>query len=437
MPMKLYTYPENPRALKALVAAQYNGVNIEIVSNFQFGVTNRTAEFLSYNPFGKVPTLVTEDGQGIFESNAIARYVARIRNDTGLFGQTFAESGKVDSWIDYEPALIASLGAWVYPLLGYVPYSAEAINKAKEEVRTQLAVLDKYLATRTYMVGQRITLADIILASSLTIGYKLVFDEAYRKDFVNLNRWFHTIINQPQFKAVLPSLDLCKTPLSEKDAKANFAKMNPEANKKEEKKPAAKKEEKKEAPKKEEKKAEKKEEKKVEKDDEGDEENFDEPKAKSKLDLLPPSKMVMDAWKRVYSNEDTRKSAIPKFWEMYDPEGYSLYFCSYKYNSELSGPVFLASNQVGGWFQRLDNLRKYGFGNVLITGAVGALEISGVWLFRGTEVPEEMSVGDDYVLYDWRKLDQTKADDKELIEDYWAWDGKLGGRKFLDGKTFK
>jgi elongation factor 1-gamma len=37
----------------------------------------------------------------IFESNAIARYVARIRSDTGLVGASFFESGLVDSWIDF------------------------------------------------------------------------------------------------------------------------------------------------------------------------------------------------------------------------------------------------------------------------------------------------------------------------------------------------
>jgi glutathione S-transferase len=73
MALKLYTFPGNPRANKALIAAKYNGIDITIPAGFVMGETNRTPEFLALNPLGKVPTLETPEG-GIFESNAIARY---------------------------------------------------------------------------------------------------------------------------------------------------------------------------------------------------------------------------------------------------------------------------------------------------------------------------------------------------------------------------
>ena len=53
----LYTYPENFRAYKALVAAQYSGAKIKVVSSppdFKFGETNKSAEFLKKFPTGKV-----------------------------------------------------------------------------------------------------------------------------------------------------------------------------------------------------------------------------------------------------------------------------------------------------------------------------------------------------------------------------------------------
>ena len=52
--LKLYTYPNNKNAYKALIAAQYAGVKIEVPSDFQMGVTNKTPEFLKLNPHGKV-----------------------------------------------------------------------------------------------------------------------------------------------------------------------------------------------------------------------------------------------------------------------------------------------------------------------------------------------------------------------------------------------
>jgi elongation factor 1-gamma len=39
---------------KALIAAEYVGVKIELTPSFEMGVTNKTPEFLKFNPLGKV-----------------------------------------------------------------------------------------------------------------------------------------------------------------------------------------------------------------------------------------------------------------------------------------------------------------------------------------------------------------------------------------------
>ena len=51
--MKLYTYPNNTNAYKALIAAEYVGAKIE-VSTVQMGKDNKSPEFLKLNPNGKV-----------------------------------------------------------------------------------------------------------------------------------------------------------------------------------------------------------------------------------------------------------------------------------------------------------------------------------------------------------------------------------------------
>uniref|UniRef100_A0A4W5LYL4 GST N-terminal domain-containing protein n=1 Tax=Hucho hucho TaxID=62062 RepID=A0A4W5LYL4_9TELE len=53
----LYTYPENWRAFKAQIAAQYSGAHLKVASSapaFTFGQTNRTPAFLNNFPLGKV-----------------------------------------------------------------------------------------------------------------------------------------------------------------------------------------------------------------------------------------------------------------------------------------------------------------------------------------------------------------------------------------------
>lgn len=65
-----------------------------------------------------------ETPQGtLFESNAIARYVARIRRDTELLGKTFFESGQVDAWLDFAAhELELPTTMWIYPILGQMDF---------------------------------------------------------------------------------------------------------------------------------------------------------------------------------------------------------------------------------------------------------------------------------------------------------------------------
>ena len=70
---KIYTYPNNPRVQQTLVAAKYNGLDVEVVP-ITFGVDNKSPEFLGKFPLGKVPAFEGSDGFCLFESSAIAKY---------------------------------------------------------------------------------------------------------------------------------------------------------------------------------------------------------------------------------------------------------------------------------------------------------------------------------------------------------------------------
>jgi elongation factor 1-gamma len=87
--------------------------------------------------------------------------------------------------------------------------------------------------------------------------------------------------------------------------------------------------------------------KEKEPEDEEEEEEAEKPAPKPKhpLEALPKPSMVMDDWKRQYSNSDTRTVALPWFWEHYKPEEYSLWRIDYKYNSELT-LTFMSGNLI-------------------------------------------------------------------------------------------
>merc|ERR1711902_399294 len=300
-------------------------------------------------------------------------------------------------------------------------------ERAKEDVKTALKTLNEHLLTRTFLVGERLSLADIAVACTMLSLYKQVLDPAFRKPFVNVTRWFTTVVNQPNVKAVLGQVNLCAK-MAEFDAK-KFAEFSGKGD--------GKKEKKEKAPKQEQKKPEKKkEEKKKEAEPEAD--LPAEPKKADPFEKMPKGSFDLEEWKRFYSNNDEPES-VAWFWEHFDHENYSIWRGDYKYNDELT-MVFMSCNLIGGMFQRLDKLNKNAFASVCLFGENNNSTISGIWVWRGHDLAFELSPDwqIDYTSYDWKKLDTNSDETKKLVEQYFKWEGTdKEGRKFNQGKIFK
>ncbi|XP_061717954.1 elongation factor 1-gamma [Cydia pomonella] len=421
----LYTYPENFRAYKALIAAQYSGADVKVTPNFVFGETNKSDEFLKKFPAGKVPAFESADGKVLLtESNAIAYYVS----NAALRGGDAATQARVLQWACWaDSELLPAAAAWVFPYLGIMQFNKQNVERAKTDLLAALAVLDKHLLTRTFLVGERVSLADIVVFTTLIHAFQHVLDPATRASLVNVQRWFQTVAHQPQVSAVVGAIALCAAP-PVYDAK-KYQELSQQNKKDSGKKD--KKAEKKEQPKKE------KKEKEPAPADDGD---FEEKPKESKdpFDSMPKGTFNMDDFKRCYSNEDEAVS-IPYFWQKFDPEHYSIWYAEYKYPEELA-KVFMSCNLITGMYQRLDKMRKQAFASVCLFGEDNNSSISGVWVWRGQQLAFPLSPDwqIDYESYDWKKLDPADPETKKLVQDYFSWSGTdKQGRKFNQGKIFK
>lgn len=430
MSYTLYTDAGNFRAFKILIAAEYNNVEIA-VPEFAVGTDNITPAFLKKSPLARVPVLDTPQGS-LFESNAIARYVARLRNDTELFGQTFFDSASVDTWIDFaahDIELPATL--WYYPYLGIAPYNAALTNKAKSDLAKSLAILEAHLADKTYVVGHKVTLADIALVSALVYPFKFVADAAFRAPFPNVVRWFTTLVNQPQFEAVIGKVVLAEKELP---LPAGGVAAAGGDNKKEKKEKAPK------APKAEKPKEEKK--PKVVEEEDFEDEPAPAPKAEHPFKLLDksaPSAFSMDAWKKVYSNTNDYHQAMNTFFEMYDSNGWSLWRGDYQYNDELK-VLFMTSNLIGGFIQRTEEIRKWLFGTCTIRGTeeLGGMKVTHYFLIRGDSIQPLIDCNDDAACYNWTRVETPVSEEtKKTLYDFWCSEGPLDGEACLDSRVYK
>ena len=336
-----------------------------------------------------------------------------------------------------------------------MPYSEAANAKAKVDLANALAALDNHLSSRTYLVGNAVTLADIVIVSTLVYPFKFVCDPAYRSKYVNVMRWFDTCVNQPQFEAVIGKVVLATVehgvnagaalpapaPAAKKDAAGKGDKKEKPAwdGVKKEKAPKAPKEPKPPAP-----PAKPKEEKKPKNDEEEEDEAPKEKKDDHLFKLMDtsnPTPFVMDAWKRCYSNcGGDYPGALKTFWETFDAAGWSIWRGDYQYNDELK-VLFMTSNLIGGFIQRTDEIRKWLFGTMSIRGdeSKPAFKISCYYLIRGQDIQPLIACNDDASCYNWTKIDHTSEADRAAVLKHWSVDidEELEGEKCLDARCYK
>jgi len=210
------------KAQKALVAAKFNGIELK-TAKFDVQKDVHKPDFATKNPTLKVPFLETDMGC-IFTSNAIARYIARCRADTSLYGKSFDDESMIDTWMEFcTHELEVPLMSWVYPVLGLLEDIPSVTSDAKEDVKKACSTLEKQLAKSKFLIGDFITLADIVIICTLREAFTRVFDQDFRKPFPKMCSWFETCCTTPQFQTVLGTVKLCTQQEKPKPVMAKFA----------------------------------------------------------------------------------------------------------------------------------------------------------------------------------------------------------------------
>jgi elongation factor 1-gamma len=208
--------------------------------------------------------------------------------NTALLGKTKQDYASILRWMSYvNTEVLPQISGWFRPLIGRDPYNKKSVDDHCKGALKAIHTLEQHLLVHTFLVGERITLADLFTASLIARGFEYVLDKAWREANPNTTRWYETVTAQPMWRAIV------ENPIMIEEA----VKYTPP---KKEAKPKA------EAP-----KAAPKAEKKAKDEEEEEEEPHHEaPKQKHPLEALPKPSLILDDWKRKYSNEETREVFI-------------------------------------------------------------------------------------------------------------------------------
>ena len=204
---KVFSYPENFRALKILISARYGGHDVSLDEKFQFGETNLTKAFLDKFPQGKVPCVELSSGQLLDESNSAA-WLLSPDSMTGSGNKSVEAS--IIRWISLSELEVTPAACnWVYPLVGIMEASQD-MDRGRADMVKFLTWLNNQLRLQTWLVGERISLADICLMCSLLLvfSHKEAMDQKLKDELPHVTRWYNTVVNQKLVKTVLDTVNL-------------------------------------------------------------------------------------------------------------------------------------------------------------------------------------------------------------------------------------
>jgi len=132
------------------------------------GTLHKTDAFLEAHPFGPVPAAFSPDGSvGIFESNSIARAVARLsKNDHPIYGRDAYEASRIDSFLDVSLVFARDTQKYLLALVGK-SISQDLYDGTANAVDIYIGGIEKALENRSFLVGEGLSLADVCFAAEM------------------------------------------------------------------------------------------------------------------------------------------------------------------------------------------------------------------------------------------------------------------------------
>ncbi|KAJ6615856.1 glutathione S-transferase C-terminal-like protein [Mycena sp. CBHHK59/15] len=203
--------------------AAFGGIKIGFPASYVHFEDNYKEEFVSKFPHSKIPAWEGTNGFRLFESAPIARYIAGLAPASGLLGEDAKEAALVDQWVHLIEEVNESTENIDQIVDGDIgPYSKSMHSTFVEGQLHGLNTINSHLATRTFLVGERITLADIFVATLVLRACVVNIDMPQRAKLPHLIRHAETVLHQPIFEGIfppIPVIEKAKTYVPPKKAK--------------------------------------------------------------------------------------------------------------------------------------------------------------------------------------------------------------------------
>ncbi len=191
----LHCFAQSGNAYKPALALELAGADWAPRFVDYFGGETRTPAYRALNVMGEVP-LLEHRGKRLAQSGVILDYLAET---LGRFGPRDAdERREILRWILFDNHKLTSYTATYRFLRAFVQNpKPDVLAEFRQRAETAWGILDNHLHGRQFVVGDRLTIADLSLC-----GY-LFFDDEIGVDwnaYANIHGWLARITATPRWK---------------------------------------------------------------------------------------------------------------------------------------------------------------------------------------------------------------------------------------------
>jgi len=164
----LYSHNKAPNGWKVAIVLEELGLKYETkFLEFDSEPAIKGAEHVKYNPNGRIPTIIDHDNEDftIWESNSIIKYLVDRydKNNKISFPPGSKESYLVDQWMTFQ---VSGRGPYFGQITWFRYRHPEkvptAIERYQKEAVRVISVLDGVLSNQKYLVGDKLTIADLV-----------------------------------------------------------------------------------------------------------------------------------------------------------------------------------------------------------------------------------------------------------------------------------
>lgn len=202
--MKLYQDPRAPNPRRVRIFFAEKGIPLELVEVSIARREHESEEHRARNPLGLVPVLELDDGRRLCESMAICRYVEEIQPQPSLLGETPFEKATIEQWNRHAELELLAPVAFSFRhghefWKGRIEQFPEFGDWARRRSLEILGWLDRELATRDWLAGNRFSVADITALAAIDFGriskIKILPEQEH------LQRWYQRVNERPSARA--------------------------------------------------------------------------------------------------------------------------------------------------------------------------------------------------------------------------------------------